>query len=219
MVKNADLRKFSGQATLWSDRLLLIQYEGKYMAQISTNDIRGGARIEVEGQPYTVVSNEFVKPGKGQAFNRIKLKHLISNRLIERTFKSGEKMDVADVEDSQMRMLYREQDGVVFMNETSFEQHKISFENIGNAKDWLKEDVLYDIIFYKGQPVSVEPPTFMDLLITESTTGMRGDTSGRVLKPALVETGAKIQVPIFIDQGERIKVDTRTGEYVARCND
>lgn len=187
------------------------------MAQVSTGDVRGGYKVEVEGQPYNVISNEFYKPGKGNAFNRIKLKHLITGRTIERTFKSGEKLDVADVVDSKMRMLYKEQDGVVFMDETSFEQTKLPLELIGDSMIWLKDDLLYDILIYKGQPVTVEPPTFMELRIIETPPGVRGDTaSGRVLKPALTETGAKIQVPIFVEEGEIIKVDTRTGEYVSR---
>lgn len=189
------------------------------MAQMSTADIRGGVKVEVENQPYTVVSNEFVKPGKGQSFNRIKLKHLITGRVIERTFKSGEKLDLADVEETLMRMLYKESDGVIFMDEKTYEQHKISLESIGDVESWLKEDLVYDIVFYKGQPVTVEPPTFLELKITETAPGDRGNTaSGRVLKPAILETGAKIQVPIFVDEGEIIKVDTRTGEYVSRVS-
>ncbi len=187
--------------------------------QASTNEIRGGFKVEVEGQPYTIISNEFVKPGKGQAFNRIKMKHLLSGRVIERTFKSGEKLDVADVSESQMRMLYKESDGVVFMDEKTYEQIKISFENIGDTLQWLIDDHLYDIVFYNGAPVNVEPPTFMEILITETSPGVRGDTaSGRVMKPAVLESGAKVQVPIFIEQGEKIKVDTRTGEYVSRVS-
>lgn len=187
--------------------------------QISTNDLRNGMKVEVEGQPYAVVGFEFVKPGKGQAFNRIKIKHLLTGRVIERTYKSGEKMDLADVEEMQMRMLYKESNGVVFMNESNYEQHTIPFENIGDNVKWLKEDCLFDIIFYKGQPISLEPPTFMELLITETSPGVRGDTaSGRVMKPAILETGAKIQVPIFVDQDVVIKVDTRTAEYVSRVS-
>lgn len=187
------------------------------MAQVNTTDLRGGMKVEVEGQPYTVVSNEFVKPGKGQSFNRVRIKHLMTGRVIERTFKSGEKVDQADVVESKMRMLYKEQDGVVFMDDNSFEQHKILMSCIGDTQDWLLEDVEYFIIFYKGNPVSVEPPTFMEMVITETAPGDRGNTaSGRVLKPAVLESGAKIQVPIFVDQGEKVKVDTRTGEYVSR---
>lgn len=187
--------------------------------QMSTNEIRGGVKVEVEGQPYLIVSNEFVKPGKGQAFNRIKMKHILTGRVIERTYKSGEKLDLADVTEAEMRMLYKESDGVIFMNEQNFEQIKIPMESIGDNIQWLLDDHLYDVLFYNGNPVTVEPPTFIEMVITETSPGVRGDTaSGRVLKPAIVESGAKIQVPIFVDQGEKIKIDTRTGEYVSRVS-
>ncbi|MBI3237204.1 MAG: elongation factor P [Chlamydiales bacterium] len=187
------------------------------MPQISTADARSGYKIEIEGEPYNVVSNEFVKPGKGQPFNRIKLKHLKTGRVVEKTFKSGEKIDTADVEESKMRMLYREGDGVVFMDDVHFEQVSIPLSLIGDKEQWLLEEVLYDVLFYKGQPIDINPPTFMEMKIAETSPGVRGDTSsGRVLKPAITESGAKIQVPIFIEEGEKIKVDTRTGEYVSR---
>lgn len=185
--------------------------------QASTNDIRGGFKIEVEGQPYIVVGNEFVKPGKGQAFNRMKLKHLLTGRVVEKTFKSGEKFNLSDVSESEMRQLYKENDGVVFMDEKTYEQIKIPFENIGDTAQWLIDDRLYTVIFYNGEPVNVEPPTFMEMKIVETAPGARGDTaSGRVLKPAVLESGAKTQIPIFVEEGEIIKVDTRTGEYVSR---
>ncbi len=187
------------------------------MAQVSTGDVRGGAKVEVDGEPYTVVSNEFVKPGKGQPFNRIRLKHLRTGRVVERTFKSGEKLDLADVEESKMRMLYKESDSVVFMDDNTFDQISISLGILGDKVQWLMEEVLYDVTFYKGEPIDVAPPIFMEMKITETSPGARGDTaSGRVLKPAVTETGAKIQIPIFVDEGEKIKVDTRTGEYVSR---
>lgn len=189
------------------------------MAQISTNEIRGGMKVEVEGQPYTIVSNEFVKPGKGQAFNRIKMKHLITARVIERTFKSGEKLDQADVVDSNMRLLYKEGENAVFMDDVSFEQTSIPFSSIGDTAQWLVEDLVYDVVFYKGQPVTIEPPTFMELKIVETAPGDRGNTaSGRVLKPAITQSGAKVQVPIFVEEGEIVKIDTRTGEYVSRVS-
>lgn len=189
------------------------------MPQISTNEFKSGVKIEVEGQPYTIVSNEFVKPGKGQAFNRVRIKHLISGRTIEKTFKSGDKVDVADVLESKMRMLYKEAEGVVFMDDNSFEQVTVPLTSIGDTIQWVMEDKLYDIVFYKGQPVTCEPPTFMEMKITETQPGARGDTaSGRVLKPATLESGAKVQIPIFVDEGEIIKVDTRTGEYVSRVS-
>jgi elongation factor P len=189
------------------------------MAQISTNEFRAGVKVEMEGQPYTIVSNEFVKPGKGQAFNRVKLRHLMTGRVIERTFKSGDKLEVADVNEMTMRMLYKEPDGTVFMDDATFEQVKIAKEAMGDVDQWLKEDLMYDIIFYKDNPISVEPPTFLELKIIESAPGVKGDTaSGRVLKPAILETGAKVQVPLFVNEGEVIRVDTRTGEYVSRAS-
>lgn len=188
--------------------------------QMSTNEIRGGVKVEVEGQPYTIVSNEFVKPGKGQAFNRIKMKHLLSGRVIEKTYKSGEKLDLADVSESEMRLLYKETEGAIFMDEKNFEQINIPFSSIGDNLKWLLDDHVYEVIFYNGTPVSVEPPTFVEMVITETAPGDRGNTaSGRVLKPATVESGAQVQVPIFIDQGEKIKIDTRTGEYVSRVSE
>lgn len=186
------------------------------MAQYSTGDVRSGHKIEVEGEPYTVVANEFVKPGKGQPFNRIKLKHLLTGRVVEKTFKSGEKVDEADVEDHKMRMLYKEADSVVFMDDKTFEQLNIPNSLVEDKQQWLMEEVLYDVIFYKGQPIDVVPPTFMEMKIVDTVPGARGDTSGRVLKAATTDSGAIVQVPIFIEEGEKIKVDTRTGEYVSR---
>ncbi len=187
------------------------------MAQVSTNELKPGLKVEVDGSPYTIITNEFVKPGKGQAFNRVKLKQLFTGRVIERTYKSGEKLDLADVNEMDMRMLYRENDGVVFMCDNTFEQVKVTSENIGETDRWLMEDKIYFILFYKGEPVAVEPPTFMEMKIKETTPGDRGNTaSGRVLKLAITETGAEIQVPIFIEEGEIVKIDTRTGEYVSR---
>ncbi len=189
------------------------------MAQIPTSDFRAGLKVEMEGQPYTLVSNQFVKPGKGQAFNRVRMKHLLSGRVVEKTFKSGESLAEADVKEARMRLLYVDQSGATFMDDESFEQLTIPPEKIEDVSAWLMEDVVYGLIFYKGEPVTVEPPTFMEMEIAETAPGARGDTaSGRVLKPAKLSTGTTVQVPIFIDQGEWIKVDTRTGEYVSRIN-
>ncbi len=189
------------------------------MAQVSTNEFKSGMKVEMEGNPYAIVTNEFVKPGKGQAFNRVRLKHLLTGRVMERTFKSGEKLDLADVVETEMRMLYKEPTAAVFMDEVTFEQITIPLENIGDNEQWLLEDSMYGILIYNGNPVSVEPATFMEFRITETAPGDRGNTaSGRVLKPAILETGAKIQVPIFIEEGEKVKIDTRTGEYVSRVS-
>ncbi len=186
------------------------------MAQVTTNEVKSGMKVEVDGEPYVVTGNEFFNPGKGQPVNRIKIKHLKTGRVIEKTYKAGDKLLLADVEDIKMRMLYREQDGVVFMNEIDFEQITISDKLLSGKEQWLREEVLYDITLYKGEPIDVNHPTFMEMTVVETAPGLRGDTSGRVLKSALTDTGAKVQIPIFVEQGEKIKVDTRTGEYVSR---
>ncbi len=189
------------------------------MSSVSTNEIRVGMKVEVDKEPYLIINNEFVKPGKGQAFNRIKMKNMKSGRVVERTYKSGDKIDLADVEEAEMRFLYKESDGAVFMDEKTFDQTTISNELIGSNAQWLMEETVFHVVFYKGEPIEIIPPTFMEMLITETAPGVRGDTaSGRVLKPATTETGAKIQVPIFVEEGEKVKVDTRTCEYVSRVS-
>ena len=189
------------------------------MASVTTNDLRSGMKVEVENEPYVITGNEFVKPGKGQAFNRIKMKYMKTGRVVEKTYKSGEKLDLADVEEKEMRFLYKEPDGAVFMDDKTFDQITINNDMMGTSSDWLMEEVLFHIIFYKDEPIEIIPPTFMEMLITETSPGIRGDTaSGRVLKPATTETGAKIQVPIFVEEGEKVKVDTRTCEYVSRVS-
>lgn len=188
------------------------------MGSVTTNEVKAGMKVEVEGQPYVVVSNEYVKPGKGQAFNRIRIKHLKSGRVVEKTYKSGDKLDEADVEECWMRMLYKDPESATFMNDQTYDQISIPLDALGEVSKWLMEDLVYDVIFYKGEALSVQPPTFIELKIVETSPGDRGNTaSGRVLKPAILETGAEVQVPIFIDQGEKIKVDTRTGDYVSRA--
>lgn len=187
------------------------------MAQLETGDFRSGMKIEVEGQPYTIVTNQFVKPGKGQAFNRVRLKHLISGRVIERTFKSGESVELADVVETKLRLLYVDQTGATFMDDNTYEQITVPNDKLEDVRKWLKEDTIYSLVVYKNEPICIEPPTFMDLEVVETSPGIRGDTaSGRVMKPATLSTQAVIQIPIFVEQGEIIKVDTRTGEYVSR---
>ncbi|MES2272998.1 MAG: elongation factor P [Chlamydiota bacterium] len=189
------------------------------MPTITTNDLRVGMKVEVDKEPYLITANEFVKPGKGQAFNRIKMKNMVNGRAVERTYKSGEKLDLADIEEAEMRFVYKESDGAVFMDEKTFDQISISNELIGNNAQRLMEEIVYHIVFYKGAPIELVPPTFMEMVIVDTAPGVRGDTaSGRVLKPAVTETGAKINVPIFVEQGEKVKVDTRTCEYVSRVN-
>lgn len=190
------------------------------MGTVSTNEFKGGMKLEIDGDPYTIVGVEFVKPGKGQAFVRTKIKHLLSGRVIEKTYKSGEKFELADVEETKLRMLYIEGDNAVFMNDHDFNQVEVSLPTLGMRPDFLLDDMLYDVIFYKGNIVDIIPPTFLNLKVAETAPGVRGDTaSGRVMKPAKLETGLEIQVPIFIEEGELIKVDTRESAYVSRVNE
>ncbi len=186
------------------------------MSEIESGQVRKGMKVEIDNNPYNVVSVDLVKPGKGQAFTRTRLKNLKTGSQMEKTFKSNEKIALADVEEMKMRLLFKDGDGATFMDDATFDQIMIPMSLIGEQHVWLMEELLYGIVFYKGEAVDFTPPTFMDMLIIETAPGARGDSSGRVLKPAKTETGAEIQVPIFISEGEKIKVDTRTSEYVSR---
>lgn len=188
------------------------------MATVDANQLKKGMKLEIDNNPYNVTQADIVKPGKGQAFTRTKLRNLRTGQQLEKTFKSNEKLGLADVHETVMRLIYVDADGATFMHDDTFEQVSIPFDLIGADKAWLKEEVLYAIIFYKGEVVGFEPPNFMELKIKETMPGEKGNTaSGRVTKPATLETDAEIQVPIFITEGELIRVDTRTGEYVSRC--
>ncbi|MFZ4099114.1 MAG: elongation factor P [Chlamydiia bacterium] len=188
------------------------------MPVIDCSDARPGNKVEVDKEPFIIVSNEFVKPGKGQPFNRIRLKHLLSGRVVERTFKSSDKLDEADVQEQKMRLLYSDGDGANFMQDESFEQVMVSKDALGDAAAWLQDDSTYVIIFYRGTAVNVQAPMFMDARLVETTPAIRGDTSGRVLKAAITDTGARVQVPIFVEEGELCRFDTRDGSYVSRVN-
>lgn len=185
--------------------------------EVATNELKNGMKIEIDRVPYSVVQCDFVRPGKGQAFCRARIKNMHTSKVIERTFKSTEKLTLADVVESNLRLLYVDHNEAVFMDDNSYEQMAISLEVVGDQKGWLKDDLIYNVVIYNGEVIELAPPTFLELQVTESAPGVRGDTaSGRVLKPATLETGAVVQVPIFINEGEIIKVDTRSGEYVSR---
>lgn len=171
----------------------------------------------MDGVPYTIVENQFVKPGKGQAFNRVKIKNLLNGNVIERTLKSGEKVDKADVIEREMQYLYPEGDKYVFMDTGNYEQTEMSKEQLGEEWKWLLEQMLVQVIFYKGQPITLTLPNFVEMEITYCEPGLKGDTATNTLKPATMSTGAQVMVPLFITQGERIRVDTRTGEYMERA--
>ena len=189
------------------------------MASYGTNEFRGGLKILIDGDPFAIIENEFVKPGKGQAFNRVKLRNLKSGRVIERTFKSGESVTAADVMEVSLQYLYSDGDNWHFMDEQSFEQFAAPREAVGDSANWLKEQDVCTLTLWNGEPLSVSPPNFVVLEITETDPGVRGDTASGATKPARVETGAIVKVPLFVNQGERIRIDTRTGEYVARAKD
>lgn len=182
----------------------------------STNQFKSGLKIMLDGDPCSIVENQEVKPGKGQAFNRVKIRNLKNGRVIERTFKSGEKVDAADVMETEMQYLYSDSDFYHFMDQESFEQFQASKEAVGDQSKWLKEQDVCTITLWNNVPILVTPPNFVELTITETDPGVRGDTSGGGNKPAILETGAVVNVPLFVPQGEVIKVDTRSGEYVSR---
>jgi len=187
------------------------------MATYSTNQFKSGLKIMLDSDPYVIVSNEFVKPGKGQAFNRVKVRNLKTGRVVDRTYKSGESVEAADVMDTAMQYLYTDGEFWYFMVPDTFEQHAAGATAVEDARQWLKEEDMCQITLWNGEPLSVTPPNFVILKVTETDPGLRGDTSGGGGKPATLETGAQLRVPLFVEEGEMIKVDTRTGEYVARA--
>lgn len=189
------------------------------MANFSTNEFRSGLKLMLDGDPCSIIENEFVKPGKGQAFNRVKLRNLKTGRVLERTFKSGESLPGADVVETDMQYLYYDGEFWHFMHPTTFEQHTAGETVVGDSKQWLKEQDLCNVTLYNGQPLSVDAANFVELKIVETDPGVRGDTASGGSKPATLETGAVVRVPLFIDEGEVIKVDTRTGEYAGRVKD
>ena len=189
------------------------------MATYSTNEFKSGLKILLDGDPYVIVENEFVKPGKGQAFNRVKVRNLKTNRVIERTFKSGDSVEGADVMEVAMQYLYNDGHLWYFMDSQTFEQIGADAAIVGDAAQWLKEQDTCQLTLWNGSPLSVTPPNFVILTITETDPGVRGDTSSGGGKPATLETGAVVRVPLFVQTGEVIKVDTRTGQYVSRAKE
>jgi len=186
------------------------------MASYSTNEFKGGLKIMLDGDPHSIVENEFVKPGKGQAFNRTKVRNLKTGRVVERTFKSGDSVEAADVMDTEMQYLYSDGEHWHFMNPTSFEQLAADKTALGDARLWLMEEAMCEVTLYNGQPLAVKPPNFVEMVIKETDPGERGDTATGGNKPAHMETGAVVKVPLFVEEGEKIKIDTRSGEYVSR---
>ena len=186
------------------------------MATYSTNEFRSGLKLMIDGDPYSIIENEFVKPGKGQAFNRVKLRNLKNGRVLERTYKSGESAEAADVIEVSLQYLYNDGDMWHFMDPKSYEQYMADEIAIGDAKQWIKGEEECEVTLWNGTPLSVAPPNFVILKITETDPGVRGDTATGGTKPAKLETGTVIKVPLFVEEGEAVRVDTRTGGYMSR---
>ena len=186
------------------------------MAYQIPSDIRNGLKVEMEGYPWEIVYFQFVKPGKGTAFTRMKFKNLINGRVNEGNYRTGETLEPADIETLEMQYLYNDGENFLFMNQESFEQIPVSQAAMGESKNVLVDEMMCRVIVYKGTPVSVELPTFVELQITYTEPGVRGNTAQGTNKQAILSTGASVGVPLFIDQGEWIRIDTRTGEYVER---
>ena len=189
------------------------------MATYSTNEFKGGLKVMLDGDPCAILENEFVKPGKGQAFNRVRLRNLKTGKIWERTFKSGDKLESADVMDTDMQYLYSDGEFWHFMDPTSFEQKAASEAAIGEAKQWLKEEDICTVTLYNGEPLAVTPPNFVEMPIVQTDPGIKGDTAGTGGKPATLSSGAVVRVPLFVQEGEVVRVDTRTGEYVGRTKE
>ena len=186
------------------------------MANISTSEFRSGLKVILDGDPCVIVENEFVKPGKGQAFNRVRIRNLKSGRTVDKTFKSGESLAPADVVDTDMQYLYSDGEFWHFMVPESFEQYAADANAVADARDWLKEQDMCQVTLWNNVPLLVAPPNFVELEIVETDPGVRGDTASGGVKPAKLSTGAVVRVPLFVEQGEVIRVDTRTGGYVSR---
>lgn len=189
------------------------------MAGYGINDLKNGLKIMIDGDPCVVVESELVKPGKGQAFTRAKIRNLKTNRVTEKTFKSGETVDAADVVELDMEYLYTDGEFWHFMVPDTFEQYAADANAVGEAAKWLTEQDRCVVTLWENVPLSVAAPNFVELRVTETDPGVRGDTSSGGTKPATLETGAVVRVPLFIEEGELLRIDTRTGEYVSRAKE
>ncbi len=185
---------------------------------VGTSQFRNGLKIELDGVPFVIVYFQHVKPGKGGAFVRTKVKNLKTGRVLDRRFRAGERVEVADVDDRKMQFLYRDGDQLVFMDSESYDQIPFSNDQVGDAKKYLLENLVVDVLFWRGQPINIELPAFVEAAVSECEPGLKGDTASGATKPATLETGAVVQVPLFVKEGERIRVDTRSGEYVERVS-
>jgi elongation factor P len=189
------------------------------MTTYTTNEFKSGLKVMLDNDPCSILENEFVKPGKGQAFNRVKLRNLKTGRVLEKTFKSGESLSGADIVESEMQYLYNDGESWHFMAQDTFEQYTIKANMMADTVKWLKEQDICNVMLFNGQPISVTPPNFVNLKVTETDPGFKGDTVTGATKAATLETGATVRVPLFINIGDVLKIDTRTSEYVSRVKE
>ncbi len=181
-----------------------------------SRDLRKGLKIEIDGDPYVVVQFQFAKPGKGKSYYKCKLKNMVTGVQFDRTFRSGDKFNEANLEEHEMEFLYSDGEEYCFMNTANYEQEFLGKEQMGEAIDFLKENTVCNVLFFKEKPIAVSLPIFVNLKIVKSDPWAKGDTASGDTKPATLETGYKIQVPPFVEEGELVRIDTRTGEYVER---
>jgi elongation factor P len=182
----------------------------------STAEFKKGLKIELDGTPYIIVDFQHVKPGKGGAFVRTKLKNLLNGRVVDQTFRSGEKVEKPDIMEREMQYLYREGDRYCMMDNETYEQIMLTEEQVGEVRLYLIENLNVEVLFFNQAPIALELPNFVELAIAQTEPGVRGDTAAGGTKPAVLESGASIQVPLFLNEGDKVKVDTRTGTYIER---
>ena len=186
------------------------------MGSYSTNEFKSGLKLILDGAPCAIIENEIVKPGKGQAFNRVKLRNLLSGKVLEKTYKSGESVEAADVVETDMSYLYNDGSEFHFMSQTTFEQVAVSQDVVADAKKWIKEQDVCVVTLWNDNPISILPPNFVELKVIECEPGIKGDTVSGALKNATLETGTELKVPLFVDTDDILKIDTRIGEYISR---
>jgi elongation factor P len=186
---------------------------------LESGDLRKGLKIEIDGEPYILVQFDFVKPGKGQALYKCRLKNMVTGAQFDRTFRSGEKFKEADLEEQEMEYLYNDSSGYCFMNTSTYVQEFLNEEQVGDAKDLLKENTVCNVLLFSGNPIGLTLPNFINLRITHTDPWVKGDTASGSTKPATLETGYVVQVPPFIEEGEKVRIDTRTGNYVERVKE
>ena len=186
---------------------------------LESGDLRKGLKLEIDGEPYVIVQFEFVKPGKGQALYKCRLKNMLTGAQFDKTFRSGEKFNEANLEEVEMEYLYYDGENYCFMNTSTYDQDLLTPDQVGEAIPFLKENTVCSVLLFEGRAIGLTLPNFVELRITKADPWVKGDTASGSTKPATLETGTVIQVPPFVEEGEKVKIDTRTGEYVERVKE